>query len=466
VYKLSRYLLDYPDPQGEGRIFVNTFHPAIDAVPQSVCERILQGDFGVEEKALKYLLCRGYVIPAQVDEDESARDELHMVLSQKPHQFLYYLMTTFACNFECPYCFQQNLKHDSGYISSSLLERIFGTIELFERSYTDLQSPRRSLLTVMGGETLLSPAAAHVRHCVETLLARAEALALDTIFYTNGFYLTEFASLLRTSHVNVTLDGPREVHNRRRMGPHGIDTFDRIIAGIRTFLTTKNDDVKLFLRINIDKDNLTDIHALIEYLCEQQMLQHSGLVWYPAVIVNHAGALKYRHFSDRLEVTRCILRIVRDRPEVLRTLNLNRFRGLQYVLDALLGRASEAYPQYFRCHSNYNGMSFDFGGNVYPCHACMDKQQEGIVCAGEAEDIVHSRLFTRWRSRNVFSLSKCQHCSGKYICLGGCPRECLEQNGSLMEPLCYPFREEIGLALDCFLQSEVREVWERMPYEQ
>ena len=462
MYKLSKYLLRYPDPNGTGAIFVNAFRPAMDIVPKAICDRVMQGDFNIDKKILQYLLRRGYLHSTLVDEEATAWAEYCALSTEKPTQLLYYVMTTLACNFTCPYCFQQNLKQEKGYLTSTLLERIFGMIESFERSHKDSQSPKRSLLTVMGGETLLSPHSLQVQQCVESLLSKAKALSLDTIFYTNGFYLSEFASTLKSVHVNVTIDGSRTVHNQRRVGPCGIETFDRIIEGIRTFLKVKDDKVKLFLRINVDKENIEDIDVLIEYLWKHHLLQHPGLTWYPALIINHAGELEYQYFSERLEVTRCILKIISNRPEVFRSLNLNRFRGLQYVADALRGQASKAYPQYFRCHSNYNGVSFDFRGNVYPCHACMDKQKEGINHTSQVDEIINSELFSRWRNRSVFSFSKCQNCRGKFICLGGCPRECLEQNGSIMDPLCYPFDAEIGLALDCFLRPEVKAVLEDM----
>lgn len=72
---------------------------------------------------------------------------------------------------------------------------------------------------------------------------------------TNGYYLTKnMAKLLKSLHVNyvqVTLDGDKETHDKRRCLVDGTPTFDRIIKNIQNTFEI----IQTTIRINIDKNN-------------------------------------------------------------------------------------------------------------------------------------------------------------------------------------------------------------------
>jgi len=66
----------------------------------------------------------------------------------------------------------------------------------------------------------------------------------------------------------ITLDGPAEIHDRRRKLHNGKETFDRIIRKLKEI----KDILKILVRVNIDKDNFDAAFGLVEILKREEIL--------------------------------------------------------------------------------------------------------------------------------------------------------------------------------------------------
>lgn len=67
---------------------------------------------------------------------------------------------------------------------------------------------------------------------------------------------------LSINSVQITIDGPKEVHDRRRILRNGKGTFDRIIENIRNI----HDILRVSIRINVDKENADRVFELIDFI--------------------------------------------------------------------------------------------------------------------------------------------------------------------------------------------------------
>ena len=137
------------------------------------------------------------------------------------------------CNINCSYCYIYNLG-DTGW--ASMPHHISDeTIRAIARSLgqlTRIQS-RPFAVVLHGGEPLLLGPQKLKRliHLIRSKLPPSTALSLQT----NGILITEelldLFSEARTT-VSVSLDGPRHVHDRGRVGHTGQGTFDKVMEGI------------------------------------------------------------------------------------------------------------------------------------------------------------------------------------------------------------------------------------------
>ncbi len=70
------------------------------------------------------------------------------------------------------------------------------------------------------------------------------------------------------SYIQVTLDGERKIHNKRRVFHDGSGSFDAIWQNIRLALEKQ---IEVYIRVNVDSDNLESLPALAD-LIEKDML--------------------------------------------------------------------------------------------------------------------------------------------------------------------------------------------------
>ena len=168
---------------------------------------------------------------------------------------------TLRCNFRCPYCFEAS-QQDGGFMSAETQER------LVEWVAADREA--RSLSVAWyGGEPLLA---------FDTMCALTERfLALDRAYekaglVTNGYLLDDDKirrlNELRIESVQITLDGPRDVHDSRRVLAGGGPTFDRIVQNVEALVASDYAGA-CTIRVNLDRTNVDGFLRLRAELLER-----------------------------------------------------------------------------------------------------------------------------------------------------------------------------------------------------
>ncbi|MBI5364467.1 MAG: radical SAM protein, partial [Planctomycetes bacterium] len=168
------------------------------------------------------------------------------------------VMPTEACNFRCTYCYED-------FALGRMEERVvLALLRFLDRR---LPNTERVDLSWFGGEPLL---AADV---IRRVLRRAREHAhveLRSDITTNAWKLSralcEELVDLGISSWQISFDGPKEVHDRRRMRLGGQGTFDRVWRNV-TALRAVERDFDVRLRVHADKENLAELPRFLEQ-CE------------------------------------------------------------------------------------------------------------------------------------------------------------------------------------------------------
>ncbi|MGB7208392.1 MAG: cyclophane-forming radical SAM/SPASM peptide maturase YhhB [Pyrinomonadaceae bacterium] len=137
------------------------------------------------------------------------------------------------CNINCTYCYVYNLgdtswKEMPAQVSLETIQAIADF--LYAHSITE----KHPFATVLhGGEPLLL-GAVKLRLVLKELREKLpESYPIG--IQTNGILITEeildLCSEMNTS-ISVSVDGPKEVHDRDRLGHDGAGTFDKVIQGV------------------------------------------------------------------------------------------------------------------------------------------------------------------------------------------------------------------------------------------
>lgn len=260
----SRYLLLsdrlYQDATGRvARLAYSTRRATLFAVDARTGEALAHNALdSIEENQMVRLAALEAVVP-------EGEDELAEVLramragSDDPSQRGFTIMPTAYCNMACSYCGQEHLK------SSVRLHKIARRVE---EVIAD-PATRHVRVTWFGGEPML--ALGVIRELSERFLkaTQAHGKSYSASMPTNGSLLTERTlKVLRDcgiDSIEVTIDGPPEVHDRRRLKRNGSGSFHQITSALRDHLPP---GLNLTIRVNIDSENEDSVADLIQQLAE------------------------------------------------------------------------------------------------------------------------------------------------------------------------------------------------------
>jgi len=168
------------------------------------------------------------------------------------------LMPTEACNFRCEYCYE-----DFQY---KRMERwvVRGVKNLLTAKTPDLDV---LVLSWFGGEPLLARSIIEdVLVHVQDLRRRHRTLKCTSDITTNAYLLTRptFERLLQlgVTLFQITFDGPREWHDRRRVLANGRGTFTRIWNNLLALRDVRK-HFQVTVRLHVDRDNYSALPRFV-----------------------------------------------------------------------------------------------------------------------------------------------------------------------------------------------------------
>ncbi|HXS65540.1 MAG TPA: radical SAM protein, partial [Streptosporangiaceae bacterium] len=263
----SRYLLIgkrlYRDASGaQVRIGYATRAAKIFGINPGIAAKLADGDLAALPPAE---LERLSGLRAIVD---AAEDELDSVIasyrtgSADPGARAFTIMPTSYCNMACDYCGQEHFK---SAVDQRRLER------LAARVTATIADPATSRVTVtwFGGEPLLALRVVRELSAQFTAAADAAGKPYTARMATNGSLLTKATLTMlhrdcRLDSVVITIDGPEELHDRRRIKRNGIGSFHKTIAVLADVVRKKAlPGLGIGIRINVDSENEDAVADLI-----------------------------------------------------------------------------------------------------------------------------------------------------------------------------------------------------------
>lgn len=293
LYRVSSYTICVNLPEDpDYSLLVHGYTGAIDRVNKEIA-RMIKSKIVLSEDMFDQLPCsketahtlmkRGYLTSrSPVEEREyvhSMANFLHHTSSRGASSFLF--LVAYDCNFRCPYCFENDISsHGKGWS-----KQVF-TKEMVDRAYQAMCEiqPNRAMhsksITLYGGEPLLAKNKKIVRYIVDEGLKRGYIFSA----ITNGYDLHHFTDLLgpkKIKRLQITLDGEKENHNRKRPHYRAGDSFDTIIKNVALALSL---DVQISMRINTDYDNVDILPALFDLFKTKGFTEYPKFSAYSALV--------------------------------------------------------------------------------------------------------------------------------------------------------------------------------------
>lgn len=315
------------------------------------------------------------------------------------------VIPTFRCNFACTYC---AVGRKRGDMPSDIEQRVAE----FASNYL-LNGPVPSLdVEWFGGEPLLAKSTIGRLSLQFANAARRARVPYRAQLTTNGALLdAATVAQLRLwciDRVQITLDGTREFHDRRRPWKGGRPSFDDVVRAVDAVAG----QVDVQLRINVDRENREAIDAVFEMIEQRGWLDRRSRVYpYLALVSDFTDACTWSA-SKACDVGD----FVHLDGEWLRKLA---FRGLPVLMRGLYGfpRPRPYCCGAVACHSYVVTPA----GLIHRCGFDVDDDNKAVGTLGERIDGENDNA-TFWETYDPFRYEECVACVALPSCLGGCPR--------------------------------------------
>ncbi|MEI7597203.1 MAG: radical SAM protein [Bacteroidota bacterium] len=310
---------------------------------------------------------------------------------------------TLDCNFKCEYCFEiskgnNKPKYMSLQVENAIAKSIISDYSANKCKYS---------ISWYGGEPLL--AMDSIERITNELINNSVDFSASMV--TNGYLLNkeniEKIKQFKISFIQVTIDGDKEEHNKKRAHKTNADSYEMVISNIDSFYK-ETEDINLSIRINIDKANYENYHKYVKELSERFPKAHI----YPALVTDFGGSEGcYDSESCALNKKEEIAFYL-SQYENHNNTNFNFFPHLTGITSCAA--------------TNLYGWVIGPEGDLYKCWNDIGDENK---CIGNIKDnkITNITLLGRYLvGVNPTDDKMCKECFYLPICGGGCPYQRLE----------------------------------------
>lgn len=370
----------------------------------------------------------GYILDDEIDELEKIQffrnyekyNDSSLALTIAP---------TLECNFKCVYCYETPKK---GVMSDAIQDLLVKMIKRkVDKGIDELA------ITWYGGEPMMAKKTIYNLSKRILAICNEKGVKFGAFIITNASLINdEDVEKLKQYHVTgaqITIDGPPEVHDSRRINKSGKSSFDTLVKNVNALL---NNDISVIVRINVDKKNIASIEELLDIL---------------------------RQKVDKYSELKIDFGQVSPFTEACKSIEGNCFDNEQYadVLLPMYGKVMQrgftmnkmaVYPKIrlnYCCSDYLTSYVVDFEGNLYKCWNDVGNVESRCGTL-ENEDIDFSNGNIKWINHNPLKYKKCRDCNILPICMGGCPYKVIAKGN---EPVCDCIKYNLEKVLEYYYYS-------------
>jgi len=378
-------------------------------------EATINSLFSPAERA--FLVEKHFLVDNNLDEGKFV---WHQLTSERlhPQSFNTYIALTSLCNFSCVYCYEKGQVSDASVMSDGVISEV---IKWYKNIFSSGDYSKGTIV-LYGGEPLYDIELLKTFIDAVTSISESTNFELSFNIITNGYLLEpailDYLVAHRLREIQVTLDGPKEAHDKRRMLADGFGTFDTIIRNI--MYVAQNTAVDITVRISFDESNLNSIFELLQYLTSIDLNKRVYVYFAPIhqTTVQQSSSCSF-----------CSQNVTGSYGAVLEAYKL------------LYGKANEygfRYPSYYTngpCMTTSKDSSLIApDGRLYKCVEMIDIDD---LCIGSVEAGYSSRYYHFVYASQILPCLE-KGCLYLPICGGGCQMESfLRYGGKIDKAVCH-----------------------------
>jgi len=364
-------------------------------------------------------------------DDAPAIDDV--ALSEPPLHALS-LAVAQKCNLGCTYCYAEQGEF-GGSARNMSQETALQAIGLL----VDGAPPgSRFNLAFLGGEPLANrpTVQAATRYAAE----RAAARGLDISFSitTNGTLLKPADGVFFEDYgfaVTISVDGPREVHDRLRPYKGGRGSYDHIMENLRPLLAMQR-RMQVSARVTVTPANL-GLRTTLEQLIAEGFFS----VGFAPLLSSPSGRGEMQR-EDLESMLGAMIDCGREYERQIQAGARYPFANMVNAMKEIGKGTHRPYP--CGAGAGYLGVSAD--GELAACHRFVGDPQGAL--GSLATGIDQGRQAAWMHERHVHRQAPCIACWARYLCGGGCHHEVIRRG----RPACEYIRGWLHYCLGAYLR--------------
>ncbi|MBI3316469.1 MAG: radical SAM protein [Candidatus Omnitrophica bacterium] len=328
-----------------------------------------------------------------------------------------YVLTTYFCNFACPYCFEGKVKEQKRFMSQEKAQEIV----LWLKNKAMEVNPEKIEIVFYGGEPLLNvPMLEYIAREMHEWTATTP-WHFEFNIITNGSLVTE-ALVDRLNgwglkSLRITLDGDKEQHDQYRPFISGKGSFDILIRNIKAVAHK----TKVILASNFNTHSYESLYKLLDFFEAEGLKEKIAMIDFKPITERRDPM---PHDSQAVATYACDPghgeKMIQIKKELMR-------RGFA---------TSRSLDGGGVCHfkSGEHQVIIDPDGVIFKCPAMVGHYDKSC---GNVSDL---KLNDRYKDFMSFDLvewkGKCQDCQYVPFCAGGCNYHAELQTGSYKNVFC------------------------------
>lgn len=430
MFKKSLYNMLIEQSDGETLIF-NTYSTALAVLnsnQKNIYNNIQLKETNEQNEDINFLKENGFIVMSDIDEFK------RLCVEERANRFDKSVLNltiapTMSCNMACSYCYEEKY---AKFMDDDIINKL---IDFVNKKISQTQLKQINIIWY-GGEPLLSMDVLNKISCKIISLCNENNIQYSSSIVTNGVLLDiDTAKILKeqcnVTNAQITIDGLRDLHNKRRRLKNNKDSFDIILKNIDDI----KDIINVTIRVNIDKKNVMEINKLVDYLIDYKKLGNKVKInFYPIVVKNtdfcsveKKDCLNPKEFGK--EETNLINKLY-DKGAI----------NSIYKLEPM-------YSHVFCTAVCNNSFVIDPEGFLYPCWDFIGVKEKSIGNISN-EKISISNEYCKWLLLDI--PQQCSKCKLVPMCKGGCPSARLYDNKPHCDPRIMSLEQKLCISYDNF----------------
>ena len=333
---------------------------------------------------------------------------------------------TFACNFNCTYCYQRGFRSKKDTLCPASIDNICNVLKRVNA--TDNYLDGINEVTINGGEPLQIQNIDTINHII-TCFAKP---GIELTLLTNGYNILRFKDAIDFSkfdYIQVSLDNIDPYTNKVNGVNHSIS--QEVLKGLSYLMQF---DCKIAISAIFTRDLIDHIDEFIRQLATIGLVENERCnIQITPVVEFGESTLNQSFYTIQEFITAKKLLKSKKIPNNMSVANIPETRWISKVLKRPVNERIDGKVSMCTILRN-RSLHFAPNGQIYWC-LCVNPDV-GVLGSFYPIINVDEIGIDRCINKSIFSEEKCRTCNFQFLCSSGCPLHSVAATGDYSKPFC------------------------------